>query len=756
MSRVTLNKVTSTRSLLRTRSLVESLSRNLSRTRSINLSRKLSQHVSKLVVVPEDEDGYADPRPPPTSKEDIFNPRVYTQVDQHALQAPKEAGDGFDELLGYLLQDLDTDLAKLRAIYRWIVSQHIPLEVKPRDITEDSPVGFLFRIRERLSTYPELFSVLCRKAGLPCVIIYGVAKGVAYDVGDKVTHRRMKNSWNAVYIDNAWRFVHPYWASQSARGYGSGRWTVVECDDFHNDSEDTRQLVAHTVNDFFFLTDPDKFITKCFPDDPSWQLLSKPLTKEDFEELPFLQPTFYELKLKLKSHKTCLLYAEDGKVEIVIEMPKDKIKRYKFKYKLFINRDCEDEGEYEPVSLDRYLLHYIKNELAYFEIRFPIKGVYKLELHCNDSKRSLPSAWICDYKIICHKTVPECEPLPVVPSIGWGPGHELEQAGIECLTHRHGLVDLDRECVTFIRFALPKDKEVAMEAELLKNNEPREELMNHVVLEQDGDHAIVQVAPPSEGEYALQLYLTDENENAGKSRSNICNFLMHRTQIVEDPELADIRNELIKATETGDYETLFLWIERFQDKHMEDRGDLTTAKKKLHLARLNRDIREAIARKDLDLLERTMHSISNTSLKASLGDLTSEAEAMRSRLRRLKRLRHEVLALDQKTISEMRSYPKPPAAVHGVMAATFLLLGNKEIELKKWSKIQGLISKKGKMSLKRRVAEFNSDTVSPAVMIRVQSILSKYDIESVQIASTGAATFYQWAHSMAGIADPNE
>lgn len=81
-------------------------------------------------------------------------------------------------------------------------------------------------------------------------------------------------------------------------------------------------------------------------------------------------------------------------------------------------------------------------------------------------------------------------------------------------------------------------------------------------------------------------------------------------------------------------------------------------------------------------MEKTLHSASDTTIRQSLGDLAVQAEAVRSRLRRLKRLRHEVLAMDQKTISEIKSYPKPPAPVHGVMAATFLLLGNKESDLK--------------------------------------------------------------------------
>jgi len=95
------------------------------------------------------------------------------------------------------------------------------------------------------------------------------------------------------------------------------------------------------------------------------------------------------------------------------------------------------------------------------------------------------------------------------------------------------------------------------------------------------------------------------------------------------------------------------------------------------------DLEEAIARKDLDGIEKALHSVSSSSsFRRHLGELATKAEAMRSRLRRFKRIQHEVLSLDQKTISEIRSYPHPPAPVHPVMAATFMLLGNKEQDLK--------------------------------------------------------------------------
>lgn len=315
------------------------------------------------------------------------------------------------------------------------------------------------------------------------------------------------------------------------------RWAVIESDAFHTDDlTDSTHTVSHTLNDFFFLTDPDKFITKCFPDDSQWQLLRKHVTKSEFEALPFLQPAFYELKLKTRSHNHCVIYAVNGKVELSLEMPKDKAKSYKFQYKLYVNRDWEAEGEYDVILLDRYFLYYHEDNIAIFEIRFPISGIYKLELHCSDPKRQLPSNWVCDYKIICESPMEICNPLPITPSLGWGLGEELGKAGLECLTHKQALISLDKETVTFVRFALPKDKEVTVEAELLHNDKSPSELQGHVICEQDGEHATIQITPPTEGEYALRVFARPKS--SGKKK-NVCNFLMHRTLVIEVSFLSD-------------------------------------------------------------------------------------------------------------------------------------------------------------------------------------------------------------------------
>ena len=83
--------------------------------------------------------------------------------------------------------------------------------------------------------------------------------------------------------------------------------------------------------------------------------------------------------------------------------------------------------------------------------------------------------------------------------------------------------------------------------------------------------------------FLLVYHYRHETENPFISNKSI-----DLDKIFKDPELSDIRQSLLTATEDGDVETLAYWMDRFNEKGMADRGDLTTAKKKLHLAKLNR------------------------------------------------------------------------------------------------------------------------------------------------------------------------
>ena len=60
-----------------------------------------------------------------------------------------------------------------------------------------------------------LYVILYRSyAGLHCVVIKGYSKSAGYQPGVKFEDNRFRNSWNAVYVAGAWRFVQCNWGAR--------------------------------------------------------------------------------------------------------------------------------------------------------------------------------------------------------------------------------------------------------------------------------------------------------------------------------------------------------------------------------------------------------------------------------------------------------------------------------------------------------------------------------------------------------------
>lgn len=89
-----------------------------------------------------------------------------------------------------------------------------------------------------------------------------------------------------------------------------------------------------------------------------------------------------------------------------------------------------------------------------------------------------------------------------------------------------------------------------------------------------------------------------------------------------------------------------------------------------------------MTKRELEELEKAINAIKKHGLEVPLAKELGEASKLLTRLKRLERIRHEILELKQATVAEIRSYQKPPAVVHKVMTATFLLLGHQEKETK--------------------------------------------------------------------------
>ena len=84
------------------------------------------------------------------------------------------------------------------------------------NVAKDSPEEILMGIRTGKTTYAQVFEMLCSYANLHCVIITGYAKGAEYEPGMKFTGRQGQHSWNAVFVNGAWRLMDCHWAARCA------------------------------------------------------------------------------------------------------------------------------------------------------------------------------------------------------------------------------------------------------------------------------------------------------------------------------------------------------------------------------------------------------------------------------------------------------------------------------------------------------------------------------------------------------------
>jgi len=66
------------------------------------------------------------------------------------------------------------------------------------------------------------------------------------------------------------------------------------CEQYDGEGE-----TVYTVNEFFFIPDPDHLIATHLPDDPQWQLLDTPVTFQDFEDGVYIRDRFFQLDLSI-------------------------------------------------------------------------------------------------------------------------------------------------------------------------------------------------------------------------------------------------------------------------------------------------------------------------------------------------------------------------------------------------------------------------------------------------------------------------
>ena len=193
-----------------------------------------------------------------------------------------------------------------------------------------------------------------RAAGIACVVISGVVKNGLYVVGERCLRRKRekRSQWNAVLIDGEWRLLDVLWASCALVRRREKGWKLVdvqgeEFEDEHIEEEPGEQ--QHRDNEFFFLTDPDWFVSTHFPDDPDWQLLPRPLSIVQFETIVYIRERFFDMGLLMQpdSQRYCVLQTNKGEVTISFGIPQSLGDQAQFSYML----QTDEESTTDEVTL---------------------------------------------------------------------------------------------------------------------------------------------------------------------------------------------------------------------------------------------------------------------------------------------------------------------------------------------------------------------------------------------------------------------
>ncbi len=229
---------------------------------------------------------------------------AYSAIDELALKTPAEAETSVESLVKYLTSGARNDLEKTRAIFRWVTA-NIAFDPSALGATSPQKVDVNQILKEKRTIcmgYSEIFYILGKAAGLEVERIAGFARGFTTANGSPC-NSPPNHEWNAVKIDGEWKLIDCTWGT----GY----------------MEPGPKFVKR-YEEYYFCTPPEQFIFDHYPVDPNWQLLPKPLSCQEYEQLAILKPAFFKYGLGLDSHHQPNLKATDP-VEISFTAKQDVI-----------------------------------------------------------------------------------------------------------------------------------------------------------------------------------------------------------------------------------------------------------------------------------------------------------------------------------------------------------------------------------------------------------------------------------------------
>ncbi|KAJ8973915.1 hypothetical protein NQ317_000460, partial [Molorchus minor] len=508
------------------------------------INEKRSEYMQAESLYLDHNDGYVEelqpypshapaPAPPALSKFQVYNdPREFANVDQIAISVAQEDQKSFTDLVRQLVGRCGSDIEKARTIFRWITVKNLNTMSFDDNLGGDTPMGLLRGIKNGTESYHVLFKRLCSYAGLHCVVIKGYSKSAGYQPGVKFEDNRFRNSWNAVYVAGAWRFVQCNWGARH----------LVNAKEAPKAGNKTKSdSLRYEYDDHYFLTDPKEFIYEFFPLQQDWQLLKNPITLQEFEELPFVRSLFFRVRSILfrPQYESRHVYRLDrlSAATVRIAMPNHMQGSLIFHYNLkFYDSDGDS---FDGVSLKRFVMQSVVGNMVAFRVHAPCSGAFLLDIFANAvtpkeylTGEPMKFKSVCKFKICCEDLQTVMVPLPDCASGEWGPTKATRLFGLVPITHQDALVFASRELET--QFKMSRQLTDFM-ATLHKNGVEEKRLSKFVSHSVQDDIVTFNISFPEEGQYGLDIYtreMASPAEPTGEKHllTHCCKYLINSSK----------------------------------------------------------------------------------------------------------------------------------------------------------------------------------------------------------------------------------
>ena len=260
---------------------------------------------------------------------------------------PPEVETSIESVAKYIAKKEKDPVLRIKALHDYVADRvAYDAEAYYSGNIPEQDAKIVFKKRKSVcSGYSNLMAALAAAINEKVIVIGGDARDP--DNGDKLTGDG--HAWNAVCIKKKW-------------------WLMDVCWDSGNVSRDKGFTKAYRTD--YLLLPPEVMIQNHFPDEPTWQLLARPLSQGEFLRQPMLDPSFQAADLTLVSPKRAR-NETDARAVVVLNNPDNK----------WLLAGLEQNGRRLGFSTEASNEQTVK-----FDLPLPNKGTYRLNMFMNNQR----------------------------------------------------------------------------------------------------------------------------------------------------------------------------------------------------------------------------------------------------------------------------------------------------------------------------------------------------------------------------------